>query len=54
MVHVVFTVRSGEHTSADNTLMVNLYGTVRAIVESEGHGIEHFVMISALDSDHPP
>ena len=51
--HVVFTAGSGGHTSADKTLMVDLYGAVRAIDESKKQGIKHFVMISALDADNP-
>ncbi|MDP6135867.1 MAG: SDR family oxidoreductase [Arenicellales bacterium] len=50
---VVFTAGSGGHTGADKTLMVDLYGAVRAIAESERQGIDHFVMVSALDADHP-
>ena len=51
--NVVFTAGSGGHTGADKTLMVDLYGAVRAIEESKRRGIEHFVMVSALDADHP-
>jgi uncharacterized protein YbjT (DUF2867 family) len=50
---VVFTAGSGGHTGADKTLLVDLYGAVLAIEESKRHGIEHFVMVSALDADHP-
>ena len=50
---VVFTAGSGGHTGADKTLMVDLYGAVRTIEESQHRGIEHFVMVSALDADHP-
>ena len=53
VTHVVFTAGSGGHTSADKTLMVDLYGAVRAIDESKKRGIKHFVMISALDADNP-
>ena len=35
VTHVVFTAGSGGHTSADKTLMVDLYGAVRAIDESK-------------------
>ena len=51
--NVVFTAGSGGHTGADKTLMVDLYGAVRAIEESKRRGIDHFVMVSALDADHP-
>ena len=53
VTQVVFTAGSGGHTGADKTLMVDLYGAVRAIDESEQQGIGHFVMISALDADRP-
>ena len=38
--NVVFTAGSGGHTGADKTLMVDLYGAVRAIEEESGrvHG----------------
>ncbi len=53
VTHVVFTAGSGGHTSAEKTLMVDLYGAVRAIDESKKCGVKHFVMISALDADNP-
>ena len=53
VTHVVFTAGSGGHTGADKTLMVDLYGAIRAIDESKIHGVKHFVMISALDADNP-
>ena len=53
VTHVVFTAGSGGHTGADKTLMVDLYGAVKAIDESKKHGVKHFVMVSALDADNP-
>ena len=53
VTHVVFSAGSGGHTGAEKTLMVDLYGAVRAIDESKKHGIKHFVMVSALDADKP-
>ena len=50
---VVFTAGSGGHTGGDKTLLVDLYGAIRAIEESEARGIEHFVMVSALRVDRP-
>jgi uncharacterized protein YbjT (DUF2867 family) len=50
---VVFTAGSGGHTGGDKTLLIDLYGAIRAIEESEARGIEHFVMVSALRVDHP-
>jgi uncharacterized protein YbjT (DUF2867 family) len=50
---VVFTAGSGGHTGADKTMLVDLYGAVRAIEFSEVHGIEHFVMVSAARVEVP-
>jgi len=50
---LVFTAGSGGHTGGDKTLLVDLYGAIRAIEESEARGIEHFVMVSALRADRP-
>lgn len=50
---VVFTAGSGGHTGADKTMLVDLYGAVRAIEISEARGIEHFVMVSALRVEDP-
>ena len=50
---VVFTAGSGGHTGADKTMLVDLYGAIRAIEESERRGIEHFVMVSAMRVDAP-
>ena len=50
---VVFTAGSGGHTGGDKTLLVDLYGAIRAIELSEDRGIEHFVIVSALRADRP-
>jgi uncharacterized protein YbjT (DUF2867 family) len=50
---VVFTAGSGGHTGADKTVLVDLYGAIRAIDESEERGIEHFVMVSAMRAERP-
>jgi uncharacterized protein YbjT (DUF2867 family) len=50
---VVFTAGSGGHTGGDKTLLVDLYGAIRAIEESERRGVRHFVMVSALRADEP-
>ncbi len=49
----VFTAGSGGHTGGDKTLLIDLYGAIRAIELSETRGIEHFVMVSALRADRP-
>ena len=50
---VVFSAGSGGHTGGDKTLLVDLYGAIRAIELSEERGIAHFVMVSALRADRP-
>ena len=50
---VVFTAGSGGHTGADKTLLVDLYGAIRAIEEAERRSVSHFVMVSALGADEP-
>ena len=50
---VVFTAGSGGHTGGDKTLLVDLYGAIRAIEESEQRGIQHFVMVSAMRAEQP-
>lgn len=51
---VVFTAGSGPHTGPDKTLMIDLYGALRAIDAALEYGVEQFVMISALRADDPP
>lgn len=50
---VVFTAGSGGSTGGDKTLLVDLYGAIRAIAESEKRGLDHFVMVSALRAEEP-
>ena len=50
---VVFTAGSGGHTAADKTMLVDLYGAIRAIEASEAGGVDHFVMVSAARADVP-
>ncbi|MCH2186398.1 SDR family oxidoreductase [Myxococcota bacterium] len=50
---VVFTAGSGGATGGDKTLLVDLYGAIRAIEESETRGFEQFVMVSALRAEAP-
>lgn len=50
---VVFTAGSGGSTGGDKTILIDLYGAIRTIVESEERGIDHFVMVSALRADQP-
>ena len=50
---VVFTAGSGGSTGGDKTLLVDLYGAIRSIEESEARGVDHFVMVSALRAEQP-
>jgi uncharacterized protein YbjT (DUF2867 family) len=50
---VVFTAGSGGSTGGDKTLLVDLYGAIRAIAESESRKVDHFVMVSALRAERP-
>ena len=50
---VVFTAGSGGSTGGDKTLLVDLYGAIRAIEESEARRVQHFVMVSALRAERP-
>ena len=49
----VFTAGSGGSTGGDKTLLVDLYGAIRAIAEGEARGVDHFVMVSALRAEQP-
>jgi len=50
---VIFTAGSGSKSSPHKTLLVDLWGSIRAIEESERQGIQHFIMVSSLKSDDP-
>lgn len=50
---VVFTAGSGGATGGDKTLLVDLYGAIRAIEESEARNVRHFVMVSAMRAERP-
>ncbi|BCD96462.1 SDR family oxidoreductase [Marinagarivorans cellulosilyticus] len=50
---IVFTAGSGSKTTPHKTLLVDLWGSIRAIEEAEKQGVKHFIMISSLKSDRP-
>jgi uncharacterized protein YbjT (DUF2867 family) len=50
---VVFAAGSGGSTGGDKTLLVDLYGAIRSIDESEERGLDHFVMVSAMRVEQP-
>ena len=47
---VVFSVGSGGNTGAEQTIIVDLDGAVKAVDASKEAGVEHFVMVSTWDS----
>ncbi|MDX1756507.1 MAG: SDR family oxidoreductase [Marinobacter sp.] len=50
---VVFSAGSGPSTSPHKTLLVDLWGSIRAIEHAERQGIRQFVMVSSLKADDP-
>lgn len=50
---VVFCAGSGSATGADKTLLVDLFGSVRAVEAAERNGVNYFIMISSLKADDP-
>lgn len=47
---VIFSVGSGGSTGADQTIIVDLDGAVKAIKASEKANVKHFIMVSTYDS----
>lgn len=50
---VVFTAGSGGQTGADKTILIDLWGAVKAIDMAKKHKIKQFVMVSARDAGDP-
>ncbi|MDO3384900.1 SDR family oxidoreductase [Gilvimarinus sp. SDUM040013] len=50
---VVFTAGSGAKTGADKTILVDLWGAMKAIDYAADAGVEHFVMVSSRGADNP-
>lgn len=50
---VVFTAGSGGNTGADKTILVDLWGAMKAIDAAKEEGVEHFVMVSARGAHDP-
>ncbi|MFC3282392.1 SDR family oxidoreductase [Litchfieldella rifensis] len=50
---VIFTAGSGPHTGADKTLLIDLYGAIRAVDRAVEVGLERFIMVSALRASDP-
>lgn len=50
---VVFSAGSGSKSCPKKTLLVDLWGSIRAVEESEKQGVKHFIMVSSLKSCNP-
>jgi uncharacterized protein YbjT (DUF2867 family) len=50
---VLFTAGSGSASSAHKTLLVDLFGSVRAVEAAEKNAVDYFIMISSLKAEEP-
>lgn len=50
---VVFTAGSGPHTGPNKTLLIDLYGAIRAADIASEQGLSRYVMISAMRAEDP-
>ncbi|GGC89177.1 SDR family oxidoreductase [Vreelandella lutescens] len=50
---VVFTAGSGPHTGPDKTLMIDLFGAIRAADMASQRGLSRFIMVSAIRAEKP-
>ncbi|MBB3139407.1 SDR family oxidoreductase [Halomonas organivorans] len=50
---LAFTAGSGPHTGPDKTLLIDLYGAMRAVDLAAERGLARFVMVSALRAEDP-
>jgi nucleoside-diphosphate-sugar epimerase len=50
---VIFTAGSGGHTGADKTILVDLLGAIKTIDESVKHGVDRYIMVSAIGANNP-
>ncbi|PTX60308.1 uncharacterized protein YbjT (DUF2867 family) [Melghirimyces profundicolus] len=50
---IIFAAGSGAHTGPDKTERVDHLGAVRSIEEAEKHGVERYIMLSALRAKTP-
>lgn len=50
---VVFTAGSGGKTGADKTILIDLWGAVKAVDMAKKHQVKQFVMVSARDAGDP-
>ena len=50
---VVFSAGSGSHTGPDKTIIVDQEGAIESIDLAKKHGVQRYIMISALRADNP-
>jgi uncharacterized protein YbjT (DUF2867 family) len=50
---VIFTAGSGPHTGPDKTLLIDLYGAIRAVDLASERALSRFLMVSAMRAEHP-
>ncbi|MGP9499362.1 NAD(P)H-binding protein [Halomonas sp. AOP22-C1-8] len=50
---VIFTAGSGPHTGPDKTLIIDLYGAIRAADIASEKGLDRYIMVSAIRAEHP-
>ncbi|MBS9403584.1 SDR family oxidoreductase [Halomonas sp. TRM85114] len=50
---VLFTAGSGPHTGPDKTLLIDLYGAIRAVDLAREGGVARFLMVSAMRAEDP-
>lgn len=50
---VVFSAGSGPHTGPDKTLMIDLYGAIRAADIAKQKGLSRYIMVSAMRAENP-
>ncbi|NBB91960.1 MAG: NAD(P)H-binding protein [Gammaproteobacteria bacterium] len=50
---VVFTAGSGPRTGPDKTILVDLWGAIKAVDAAEAAGVAHFVMVSSRGAENP-
>ncbi|TVP44259.1 MAG: SDR family oxidoreductase [Halomonas sp.] len=50
---VLFTAGSGPHTGPDKTLMIDLYGAIRAADIAKQKGLSRYIMVSAMRAEKP-
>ncbi len=50
---VLFTAGSGPHTGPDKTLLIDLYGAIRAVDAARERGLSRFLLVSAMRAEDP-